>query len=160
MLELHVQAAGAPVEWHEASVLAIPFPDAAFDVVLCQLGLQFFSDRPTALREMHRVLVPGGRLALNVFGPLEHFPATYALVQALDRHLDPTASVAKRADQVLGDPEALRTLLADAGFHDVVISTITTPVRFASPREYVRIHWRRRRLRRLLDSSTPSDATL
>ena len=36
-------------------------PDAAFDVVLCQQGVQFFPDRPAALREMRRVLVPGGR---------------------------------------------------------------------------------------------------
>ena len=36
-------------------------PDASFDVVLCQMGLQFVRDRHAALREMHRVLVPGGR---------------------------------------------------------------------------------------------------
>src|SRR5262245_25835909 len=39
---------GAPIEWHEASVLDMPFPVAAFDLVLCQLGLQFFSDRHAA----------------------------------------------------------------------------------------------------------------
>ena len=54
------------IEWQEGDVLAMPFSKAAFDVVACQLGLRFFPDRPGALREMHRVLVAGGRLTLMV----------------------------------------------------------------------------------------------
>src|SRR5690606_30574041 len=60
---------GTPIEWHEASAEAMPFPDASFDVVLCQMGLQFMRDQQAALREMRRVLVRGGRLILNVPGP-------------------------------------------------------------------------------------------
>ncbi|GLS11383.1 hypothetical protein GCM10007864_50140 [Sinorhizobium fredii] len=51
------------------------FPDASFDVVLCQLGLQFFPDRLRALREMRRVLVASGRLALSVYSAIERTPA-------------------------------------------------------------------------------------
>jgi SAM-dependent methyltransferase len=54
---------GASIEWHEGSVLSLPFPDAAFDVVLCQLGLQFFPDRRTALAdtaELHALVVGAG----------------------------------------------------------------------------------------------------
>lgn len=107
---------GAAIEWHEGSVFSLPFPEAVFDVVLCQLGLQFFSDRPTALREVRRVLVPNGRLALNVFGPIEHNPATHALANVLDRHVGPGASVAKRTEHVLADTAALCMLVAGAGF--------------------------------------------
>ena len=46
--------AGAAIEWCEASALAMPLPDAAFDVVLCRRGLQQFPDRPVALAEMRR----------------------------------------------------------------------------------------------------------
>src|SRR5690606_34921382 len=53
---------GVAIQWHEASADTMPFTDAAFDVVLCQMGLQFMPDRVAALKEMHRVLVPGGRL--------------------------------------------------------------------------------------------------
>ena len=56
-----VPPSGAPIEWHEGSALDLPFPAASFDVVLCQLGLQFFPDRPLALRQMARVLRTGGR---------------------------------------------------------------------------------------------------
>ena len=44
-------------------------------MVLCQLGLQFFPDRPAALAEMRRVLAAGGRLGLTVYGPIERNPA-------------------------------------------------------------------------------------
>jgi len=53
---------GAPIDWREADALAMPLPEAAFDVVLCQQGLQQFPDRRAALREIRRVLRPGGRL--------------------------------------------------------------------------------------------------
>jgi ubiquinone/menaquinone biosynthesis C-methylase UbiE len=43
------------VQWQEASADRLPFSDASFDVACCQLGLQFFADRPAALREMHRL---------------------------------------------------------------------------------------------------------
>ncbi|MDH2403460.1 methyltransferase domain-containing protein [Bradyrhizobium sp. SSUT18] len=38
----------------------MPSPDGSFDVAYCQLGLQFFANRPAALREMRRVLSAKG----------------------------------------------------------------------------------------------------
>lgn len=131
--------AGMPIEWHEASVLSMPFPDAAFDVALCQLGLQFFPDQPAALREMWRVLRPVGRLALSVFSSIEHTPAANALANALDRHLGPGASKTKRTEHGLADADELRALVTGAGFRDVTIRTVTQQIRFPSPREYVRL---------------------
>jgi ubiquinone/menaquinone biosynthesis C-methylase UbiE len=133
------QSLPGAVRWHDASALALPFPDARFDVVLCQLGLQFFPDRSLALREMRRVLVSDGRVALNVFGPIEHNPATHALADALDRHLGADASRAKRAEHALADPDRLRELVAQAGFRAIAIGTARKTVRFASPAAYVAI---------------------
>jgi ubiquinone/menaquinone biosynthesis C-methylase UbiE len=130
---------GAKITWCEDSALALPFPEATFDVVLCQLGLQFFPDRPTALQEMRRVLKDGGRVGLSVYGPLEHTPATFALANALDRHIGPEASLAKRAEHALADTDELRKLIAGAEFHEVVISTATKWIRFPSPAAYVRV---------------------
>src|SRR5262249_50062060 len=73
---------GAPVEWLEGSALDLQLPDAGFDAVLCQQGLQFFPDKLVALREMRRVLDHGGRLALSVWtgiGPYTLPSATCSL---------------------------------------------------------------------------------
>jgi ubiquinone/menaquinone biosynthesis C-methylase UbiE len=59
------------VEWQHGSALDMPFSDGDFDVVLCQQGLQFFADRAVAMREIARVLAPGGRLAANVWGAID-----------------------------------------------------------------------------------------
>jgi ubiquinone/menaquinone biosynthesis C-methylase UbiE len=56
---------GISIEWYEGSALALPFKDGAFNIVLCQLGLQFFPDKYLALHEMARVLSFGGRLLLK-----------------------------------------------------------------------------------------------
>jgi ubiquinone/menaquinone biosynthesis C-methylase UbiE len=131
--------AGARIGWVQGSVLSLPFAEASHDVVLCQLGLQFVPDRPAALAQMRRMLTPGGRLGLNVYGPIEHNPATLALAQALDRHVGPDASRTKRAEHALADAALLRTLAADAGFTQITIVTETRTVRFASVSDYVRV---------------------
>jgi SAM-dependent methyltransferase len=130
---------GARIGWCRGSALGLPFAAGSYDVVLCQLGLQFFPDRPAALAEMRRVLVTGGRLGLSVYGPIEHNPAAFALAGALDRHLGPDASVTKRAEHALADPALLRTLAAGAGFCRVQIVTGTRIIGFASAADYVRI---------------------
>jgi ubiquinone/menaquinone biosynthesis C-methylase UbiE len=64
------------IEWRQGDATSMPLPDGAFDVVLCQQGLQFFPDQPAALSEMHRVLTPNGRLALSVCDPSSTTRAT------------------------------------------------------------------------------------
>lgn len=64
----------APIEWYEVSAEALPLSDAAFDLVLCRQGLQFFADKLGATREMRRVLAPGGRVALSVWQTLAYNP--------------------------------------------------------------------------------------
>ena len=131
--------AGPSIEWYEGSALAMPFPDASFDLCLCQLGLQFFPDRPAAMREMFRVLELGGRVALSVFSALERTPVSNALADALDRQLRPGASSIKRSEHSLADADELCQLAVEQGFRDVSVRAVTQTLRFASPREYVRL---------------------
>jgi demethylmenaquinone methyltransferase/2-methoxy-6-polyprenyl-1,4-benzoquinol methylase len=58
---------GAQVEWVEADAMALPFPDAAFDLVTVAFGLRNIADTARGLAEMARVLEPGGRLAILEF---------------------------------------------------------------------------------------------
>src|ERR1700753_3065495 len=63
-----------PLHWQEASADKLPFPDGSFNVVCCQLGLQFFPDRAAALREMRRGSSANGRLALMVWRGIHEVP--------------------------------------------------------------------------------------
>ena len=127
-----------PIEWIKGSALDLPFDDGSFDLVLCQLGLQFFPDKPLAIREMRRVLRSPGRMALSVFSAIEQTPAAHAFVQALDRCLGPSASATKRAEHMFRDPDEVGTLLAKAGFQQVVVKTVTQQISFPSVLDYVR----------------------
>lgn len=126
---------GAPIVWREGSAQALPFADAAFDLVLCQQGLQFFPDRSLALREARRVLAPGGRAVLSVLRSLQHNSAYQAFVEAQARHLGSSTVFAPFS---LGDPDELRALLTGAGFADVTIESVTLTVRFPSRADFVR----------------------
>jgi ubiquinone/menaquinone biosynthesis C-methylase UbiE len=155
---LRVAHASRPeLEWREGSVLELPFGDSEFDVVMCQLGVQFFPDRRTALQEMRRVLALGGRFGASVYSAIERNPAAEALSDALDRHLGEGASRAKRHEHSLSDPSELRTLLADAGFADIRIEKATRRVRFASPEQWVGIQFAATPLAALLDGREPSE---
>ena len=46
--------------------MALPFPDAVFDAVVCQFGVMFFPDKAKSFQEVYRVLTPGGRYLFNV----------------------------------------------------------------------------------------------
>ncbi len=129
---------GAPINWTEGSALDVPFPSGHFDVVLCQQGLQFFPDQPRALRELHRVLREGGRAALSVYSPIEQTPGANAFVQALDQVLGPEASRIKRGEHSFANPGQLESLLRDAGFGAVAVSTVEQTIAFPSVLDYVR----------------------
>jgi ubiquinone/menaquinone biosynthesis C-methylase UbiE len=124
---------GAPVEWRHGDAMALPFADATFDVVLCQQGLQFFPDKVGALRKMHRVLVPGGRLALSVWGTVNPYTAT--LAAALARYVSADAAARSLAPHALSDAETVRTLLMDAGFRTVDMRTAVVVTRRIGPPE-------------------------
>jgi ubiquinone/menaquinone biosynthesis C-methylase UbiE len=129
---------GAGIEWREGDALALPFAEAVFDLVCCQQGVQFFPDRPTGLREMYRVLVPGGRLALNVWRAIEHNPVALAMAQALGRHVSPEAEALRHGPFALGDAEALRALVVGAGFGEVMIRPVVKVLRFPSAEAFVK----------------------
>lgn len=128
---------GAPIEWIEGSALDLPFEGATFDLVLCQLGVQFFPDQGRAIREMRRVLSAEGRAAISVYSPIERTPGAHAFVQALDRVLGPDASRIKRGEHSFKAPEELGGLLSGAGFADVEVQVVVQQIAFPSVLDYV-----------------------
>lgn len=123
------------IEWYQSSAEAMPLPDEAFDVVLCQMGLQFVPDKLAALREIQRVLAPGGRLIINVVGPE---PRVFAiLAEALAHHIKPEISGFVDLVFSLHDPGELQHLITGAGFHEVAVQSDIQTLRLPAPEEFL-----------------------
>lgn len=123
------------IEWHEAPAEAIPLPDGSFDVALCGMGLQFFTDRAAGLSEIRRVLVPGGRLVASLPGPIP--PPLEAMADGLARHAGAESASFVRAVFLLHDPDEIRALAADAAFEQIDVSAATRSLELPPPRDFL-----------------------
>jgi ubiquinone/menaquinone biosynthesis C-methylase UbiE len=131
----HTPTTGVSVEWRQGDVSALPFSEGRFEVVLCQQGLQFVPDPGAALREMQRVLVPGGRLAFTVFSAV---PAYYTvLADALARHVSAAAATSCLSRYTLQEATTLRTLVDAAGFGAITIRLLEVKRRMPASAESV-----------------------
>jgi len=126
----------AEIDYQEGSADALPFDDAEFSLLICQQGLQFFPDRPAALKQMHGALAPGGRLAVSTWRPDEEFPLLRELRRVAERHLGPIAD----RRHCLGDAELLHSLLREAGFREVESKTVPRTVRFRDGSVFLRLN--------------------
>lgn len=121
------------VQWQQASADSLPLPDASVDVAICQQGLQFFPDKPAALRELRRVLKPGGRVALSVWRTIEHHPVAQAMSTAASGKFGAMI----RVSFALGEDGALQRMLEDAGFQSVRVESVQKDIVFPSADEFV-----------------------
>lgn len=141
------------LEWRQGRAEALPFEDGFFDAVVSQFGLMFFEDRPRALREMARVLRPGGCLVVAVWDALEHAPGYAALTQLLKRLFGHEAAEALRAPFSLGDTGVLRALFVEAGLPHPRIVTLSGTARFPSLEAWVRTQIKGWTLAEMLDDA-------
>jgi ubiquinone/menaquinone biosynthesis C-methylase UbiE len=103
------------LEWRQADVMAIPFPDRSFDVVLSQMALMFFADRAGALREMRRVVSGGGTVAVVVPDALDAQPAFAPFMDMVAGHVGSEAMSLLTTYFVCGNLDELRRLVESAG---------------------------------------------
>ena len=119
--------AGAPITWIQSSAMRMDVPSGSIDVVFCQQGLQFFPDRLAALREMRRVLTPGGRLLLSVWKGMNAYHA--AVAEALTQHVSAETATVFSASRIVPDADELRRLVTEAAFRDVSVELQAMTVR-------------------------------
>ena len=62
------------VIWRQADALNLPFPDAAFDLIVCQFGVMFFPDKPASFREARRTLAPDGTYLFVLWADYHDMP--------------------------------------------------------------------------------------
>src|SRR3954470_4123468 len=108
-------------------------PDASYDAVLCREGFMFAFDPARAARELARVLRPGGRVALAVWGPRERNPWLGLIFDALSKQVGaPIPPPGIPGPFALGDAERVGALLSEAGLQDVTVSEQPEPLRAGS----------------------------
>ncbi|MEX0875612.1 MAG: methyltransferase domain-containing protein [Actinomycetota bacterium] len=117
------------IEWRQGDAADLPFPDASFDIVTCQMALMFFPDPREALKEMGRVAK--GTVAIVVPSALEAQPVWGPFVEAAARHAGPEAVSLLSTYWSCGDLDALRGLFVSAGLDvfaaDARFGTATFP---------------------------------
>src|ERR1700681_1507601 len=114
------------VSWRKVDAQALPFPDAAFDAVVCQFGVMFFPDKQKAYREARRVLKPGGHFIFNVWEKLEYNEFADLVTAAVADMFatDPPLFLA-RTPHGYHQQQAVIPELRSAGFTHVAVDTLT-----------------------------------
>jgi ubiquinone/menaquinone biosynthesis C-methylase UbiE len=129
------QSPDSRIQWRQADALALPFDDAAFDLVCCQFGAMFFPDRTSGYREAKRVLKPGGNFLFNVWDRIEENVFADDVTNSLAKMFpnDPPRFLA-RTPHGYHDTALIRRELETAGFSRVTIETRAEQSRASSPR--------------------------
>jgi len=121
------------VSTRERDLERIDEPDTFYDVVLCREGLMFVPDPAAAARELHRVLRPGGRVALTVWGPPADNPWLALILEAVSAQLGrPVPPPGIPGPFSLADADDLADLLRDGGLSDVSVRAVAAPMRASS----------------------------
>ncbi len=126
--------AGTAIEWHQAIADGLPFDDDSFDVALCSVSLQFFADQVGAIREMRRVVAPGGRFAIGVPGPTP--PLFEELRDLLADSLGGEVAAFIRAVFSIDDADRLQEIVSAAGLSEVSTTTRPIPVHLGPPADF------------------------
>jgi ubiquinone/menaquinone biosynthesis C-methylase UbiE len=125
------------IVWREGAAVALPLLEGEqFEIVVCQQGLQFFCDKPTAVTQMRRALAKGGRLAVATWRSDDEIPLLRELRRVAERHVGPIAD----QRHGFGDAAPLEALLRGAGFHGVRLRTISRTMRFDDGAPFLRLN--------------------
>ncbi|MVF23713.1 methyltransferase domain-containing protein [Methylocaldum sp. BRCS4] len=102
------------IEFRAGDFLSLGLADHDFDAVVCVFGIFFVPDMPGAVRELWRLVRPGGRLALTTWGPNFFEPANSVFWNAIQQEAPELHKSFNPWDRI-SDPDLLRVMLWEAG---------------------------------------------
>ena len=108
------------IEFSVADMLGLGFSDGEFDAVVCVFGIFFVPDIPAAVRELWRLVRPGGKLAITTWGPRFFEPATTAFWNSI-REVRPDLYKGFNPWDRITDPESLRAVFQEGGVDEVIV---------------------------------------
>ncbi len=111
----------------QADAASLPFDDDAFDVVVCQFGLMFFSNKLKAFQEAQRVLKKNGTFIFSIWDELSRNPVAAIARNILKEFFAEDAPVNLNVAFSMSDLVEIKQLLADSGFVNVTIDTVQKP---------------------------------
>ncbi len=116
----------------------LKFPDGSFDAVLSEFALMFFPDSQKALREMKRVLVKDGRIAVSVHGSADNVPYLSIIMSTLTKFVPDIIPAGRPGPHRFGEPGLLRAEFEKSGFSDINVAVYTYPYTAGTFEEYWR----------------------
>ena len=126
------------ISWIISDVCGSGLPSGHYDAIISQHGFHYFPEKSAALKEFHRLLVSGGRLAFSVWdGPS---PYTEALCSAVEKHISPEVARTQRSQRETLSGVQLAQMVVDEGFSDVTSHRQELMIRVPSAREFVPQH--------------------
>jgi enediyne biosynthesis protein CalE5 len=151
----------ANVEFRQTDGETLSIPERDFDAIVCRWGLMFMPDVAGALREMHRRLRAGGRLATAVWAEPGKVPMITVGAEAVRKIAGlPPPPADALGPLRLADESIMRAALAAADFKQVTVERIPVEFEFASAADFVQFRCDvAAPFRALLDRQTPADRT-
>lgn len=125
---LSVNADLPGVTYSQADALYLPFDDASFDAVVCPFGIMFFPDKALGMKEMTRVLKPGGILALNVWDSYNQNLAVGVVDRVIKRFFESDPPRFLEVPFGTVDEACGRGLFHDAGYDTVDVAHVSEAI--------------------------------
>jgi SAM-dependent methyltransferase len=138
LLRARARQEGLNIETRVMDGHALELDDNSFDMAGSQFGVMLFPDMPKGISEMVRVVKPGGRVLMNVYGDphkIEFFGFLVGAIQSVRSDFNGPPMDPPPLPFQLQDPERLRKEFATAGLKDIKVETITETTEFQTGKE-------------------------
>ncbi len=101
------------------------FRNASFNKILCQFGLMFFPNTLHVLKQLHDLLIKGGKLVISVHGTSEGVPYFSCIMNSILKYIPDIRPKGTPSVHTFGNPDDLYNTLETASFHNIAIKKYT-----------------------------------